>query len=191
MATEKTQEAAAPGAASYRQKSPDVEARQLIDDLRNHTAIAAWIESAGVEVLIPFAEPCLYVETTEGRERAGIGDWIVKFPAGTFRVLSPDKFTAAFEPVDEAGVAMIRAERLRQVAVEGYDAEQADGDLIRAAVAYAKAAVGATEEHTTAWWPWAVADFKPGPKPLDSLVKAGALIAAEIDRIVAEGSHRG
>ena len=87
------------------------------------------------------------------------------------------------------GVDLIRAERARQVAVEGYtpehDAHHGDGDLIRAAVAYATAAVGATEEHTTKWWPWDRPGFKPGPEPLDSLVKAGALIAAEIDRIMA------
>jgi hypothetical protein len=95
--------------------------------------------------------------------------------------------------VPVVGVAMIRAERLRQVAVEGYDEEHdahhGDGDLIRAAVAYAIAAVGAAEEHTVRWWPWDRASFKPGPEPLDSLVKAGALIAAELDRIIADVAY--
>lgn len=94
-------------------------------------------------------------------------------------------------PEAGAGVAMIRAKRLRQVAIEGYDACHGDGDLTRAAVAYATAAAGATGEHATGWWPWDRASFKPGPKPLDSLVKAGALIAAEIDRIIAEEGRRG
>lgn len=89
-----------PGPGRYRQKSADVEARQLLDDLRNHTGIAAWIEGCGGQVWIPFAEPCLYIETVQGREKAGIGDWIVRFPAGTFRVLTYDEFTAAFEPAD-------------------------------------------------------------------------------------------
>jgi hypothetical protein len=92
------------------------------------------------------------------------------------------------------GISLITAERLRQVAVKGYDAEHdaehANGELIHAAVAYATDAAGATEEHTSAWWPFVPAGFKPAPEPLDSLVKAGALIAAEIDRIVAEEARR-
>jgi hypothetical protein len=94
MTTETTQEAV----TRYRQKSADVEARQLIDDLRNHTAIAAWIESGGGQAGIPFAEPCLYVETVDGQKRADIGDWIVRFPDGTFQVVSPDEFEACFVP---------------------------------------------------------------------------------------------
>ena len=91
----------------------------------------------------------------------------------------------------EVGIALIRAERLRQIAVEGYtpehDAEHADSELAEAAAAYVLSAVG---------WPSSAADiwpfgdgFKPGA-PLDSLVKAGALIAAEIDRIVAQEAGR-
>lgn len=101
MATEKTQVTAAPGAAWYRQKGGEVEAWQLLDDLRNHTAIAAWVEAGGGHALIPFAEPCLYIETENGQEQADIGDWIVRFPAGTFRVISAEDFTAAFEPAGD------------------------------------------------------------------------------------------
>lgn len=94
MTTETTQEAA----SRYRQKGGDVEARQLIDDLRNHTAIAAWVVSTGGQAGTPFAEPCLYVETVDGQKRADLGDWIVRFPAGTFQVVPGDKFDAGFEP---------------------------------------------------------------------------------------------
>jgi len=93
-----------------------------------------------------------------------------------------------------AGAAMIEAERLRQVAVEGYDAEHdrahEPGTLAAAAAAYVLNATGDTDGP---WllWPFAPVGFKPGPKPLDSLVKAGALIAAEIDRIIAEEARRG
>jgi len=89
------------GPGRYHQKGSEVEARQLLDDLRNHTEIAAWVEAGGGHALIPFAEPCLYIETAEGQERAGIGDWIVRFPAGTFRAIPYDKFTAAFEALTE------------------------------------------------------------------------------------------
>lgn len=37
-------------------------------------------------------------------------------------------------------------------------------------------------------WPWAPEAWKPDPDPVRNLVKAGALIAAEIDRLQAEGA---
>lgn len=99
-------------------------------------------------------------------------------------------------PTTGPGAAMIRAERLRQVAVEGYDgehdAEHDDGQLSRASLAYVLSAAG----FRMLALPFD-GGFKPGPKPLDDLVKAGALalaeadrIAAEIDRIVAEEAKR-
>jgi hypothetical protein len=94
----------------------------------------------------------------------------------------------------EVGVALIRAERLRQVADEGYtpehDAEHIDGELARVAAAYALYGGGAGHVVRPGYWPWPDWKLKPG-EALDSLVKAGALIAAEIDRIVAEEARRG
>jgi hypothetical protein len=104
MTTETTQEAV----TRYRQKSAEVEARQLIDNLRNHTAIAAWVESAGGQAGTPFAEPCLYIETPDGQKRADIGDWVVRFPAGTFQVIPGDKFDEAFEPATADELARLR-----------------------------------------------------------------------------------
>lgn len=105
------------------------------------------------------------------------------------------------EQVDgvRAGIAMIAEERARQVAVEGYtpehDARHDGTQLARAAACYALHAAGVRQISIypvgSSWpWPWPAADFKPGSGPLDSLVKAGALIAAEIDRIVAEEAGR-
>ena len=100
---------------------------------------------------------------------------------------APEAITEAGR-VPEVGVAMIRAERLRQVAVEGYtpehDARHRPDELAMAGAAYALDSAGCPLAAVDAW-PFTSASFKPGPKPLDSLVKAGALIAAEIDRIVA------
>jgi hypothetical protein len=79
-----------------------VEAVQLINDLRNHTEVARWIEANGGHAEIPFAEPCLYVETPGGRKRAGIGDWIVKGVTGEFFPVEPDVFEATYEPAGDA-----------------------------------------------------------------------------------------
>lgn len=77
------------------------------------------------------------------------------------------------------------AERRRQVEVEGWtpehDDEHKDFELTLAAIVYAESAVG---YHPTCpdTWPWAESWFKPTTARRD-LVKAGALILAEIERI--------
>ena len=76
------------------------------------------------------------------------------------------------------GAALIAAERQRQINAEGYDPSHDDAhnddSLAIAAVAYALSAPD--------WWPWGTESFKPGDR-LRELAKAGALIAAEIDRL--------
>lgn len=94
----------------------------------------------------------------------------------------------------EDGATMIAAERRRQVKTEGWTAEHdddwEDGQLGRAAEAYRLAASGMLAGSTAkTWkvpphiWPWAHCWWKPSDDPIRNLVKAGALIAAEIDRL--------
>lgn len=89
-------------------------------------------------------------------------------------------------PASRAGVDLIAAERARQVSAEGWtadhDDEHDDGGLAFAAVSYALAAVEEDTQNAEVWWPWEDAYFKP-KTPIENLVRAGALIAAEIDRI--------
>lgn len=86
---------------------------------------------------------------------------------------------------------MIAAERARQVAAEGYtpehDASHPVGELARAGAAYALWAAGGGRTgpnpyDAMRWWP---PDWKFGydDDPVRALAKAGALIAAEIDRL--------
>lgn len=79
------------------------------------------------------------------------------------------------------GAALIARERERQVAVEGWttqhDDRHADCELVRAAQAYLDPTGGRED------WPWEAEWFKPSVDPIPNLVKAGALIAAEIDRL--------
>lgn len=84
---------------NFRKKPVEVQAVQLVDDLRNHTEIAAWIEANGGHCEIPFAEPCLYIQTPDGLAgmRADIGDWIVREATGEFLPYKPDVFDAAYE----------------------------------------------------------------------------------------------
>lgn len=85
----------------------------------------------------------------------------------------------------------VLAERRRQVEVEGYtpekDDEYADGMLANAATAYSTSAVMTMRGHTSFGapptpWPWLFKHWKP-TTPRRDLVKAAALILAEIERI--------
>ena len=76
------------------------------------------------------------------------------------------------------GIELIHLERSRQVACEGFspehDDEHTNRALIQAALCYIKGdATG---------WPWEPRWWKPKSR-VRNLVKAGALIAAEIDRL--------
>jgi hypothetical protein len=104
---------------------------------------------------------------------------------------NPDHYYAG------SGIGLIIAERRRQVAVEGYDSTHDDthtaGDLAEAAATYALPApfrfkysgqkmVPGTS--IPGMWPWPDG-WKPTPNDrIRELAKAGALIAAEIDRIL-------
>ena len=80
------------------------------------------------------------------------------------------------------------AERARQQSVEGYTPEHDDehgaGELAGAAACYALWGVmhWAARQGAKDFWPWSLDHWKPGDHR-DNLVKAGALILAEIERL--------
>lgn len=88
------------------------------------------------------------------------------------------------------GVDLIAAERQRQIDAEGWTPEHDDehgcGELAAAAACYATEAwMPLTESHRNPppGWPWEPEWWKPTGDAIGDLVKAGALIAAEIDRL--------
>jgi hypothetical protein len=86
------------------------------------------------------------------------------------------------------GVELIAAERQRQMEQEGWtpahDDTHDEGELRDAAIAYALTVDARTEAATIRdRWPWEPSWWKPSDDPLRNLAKAGALIAAEIDRL--------
>ena len=92
------------------------------------------------------------------------------------------------------GADLIAAERQRQIDVEKWDdSRYTTPDLALAAAAYAMPAdrrrmVG----EVPAGWPWETRFWKPTPDDrVRELVKAGALIAAEIDRVRARDAAGG
>ena len=91
------------------------------------------------------------------------------------------------------GIERIAAERKRQIEAEGWTPEHDDthskGELNAAAVAYATAnldrSMGGEDAAFSSFFPsnWLVSWWKPSADPIRNLEKAGALIAAEIDRL--------
>jgi len=90
------------------------------------------------------------------------------------------------------GAALIAAERQRQITVEGWtpehDDEHSDCELTAVAKCYLCANGCLHPERAPLneiFWPpkWSDEWWKPSPDPIRNLVKAGALIAAEIDRL--------
>jgi hypothetical protein len=96
------------------------------------------------------------------------------------------------------GTELIRLERLRQQQAKGYtperDARYTSEELSEAAGCYLWAAHAVERPHLyevqlpPPAWPWPPAAWTPEPDRVGNLVKAGALIAAELDRLhVREG----
>lgn len=97
-------------------------------------------------------------------------------------------------PPESIGAELIAKERQRQQHLEGWtpkhDDEHTSGELSGGAVSYAACAhsqllvggkgstYGPSDE-----WAWDSSWWKPSDDPVRNLVKAGALIAAEIDRL--------
>lgn len=95
------------------------------------------------------------------------------------------------------GAELIAAERLRQVEAEGWTPEHDHSHFVGTpllAAARGYLAVPGTVDRPSdpavspLGWPWAGRYWKPTPDDrVRELVKAGALIAAEIDRLQARG----
>jgi len=88
----------------------------------------------------------------------------------------------------KTGVELIAMERQRQIDVEGWDEyhddEHEKGELALAAACYATIHTGRRDNPEHPLWPWAKSWWKPTPDDrVKELAKAGALIAAEIDRL--------
>lgn len=112
-----------------------------------------------------------------------------------------------------SGAERIVAERQRQIDVKGFslehDATHSTVQFIAAALTYLtqadfqvryphvpydpQMALKILDEHgfPSSVWPWADEDWKASPDPVRNLEKAGALVAAAIDRIQSSSKESG
>ncbi len=89
------------------------------------------------------------------------------------------------------GLQLIENERKRQIEVEGFDSVRDSsykkGELVRAAVAYAIVSYYWGKAYWCWFWPtdWNITWWKPdNRRTINNLAKSGALIAAEMDRLL-------
>lgn len=90
------------------------------------------------------------------------------------------------------GAELIAIERQRQKEVEGYSVEDdlknnLSDDLVWAAEAYLRSSIDTSDKKAADLWPWGKETFKPKDAVRD-LARAGALIAAAIDVILAKSN---
>lgn len=112
-----------------------------------------------------------------------------------------EKYALNKELNTKSGIELIAEERRRQVEIEGWTSEHDDQhrecELAGAAISYASVAhsqalVGGSGESygPSDEWTWDIAQWKPSNDPVRNLTKAGALIAAEIDRLLRAESEK-
>ncbi|OES24474.1 hypothetical protein [Alteromonas macleodii] len=86
----------------------------------------------------------------------------------------------------KTGAQLISEERQRQIDDEGYtpssDDTYSQPELVDAAICYASRCSD-IDVDTVRDWPWNEEYWKPTDDKVKTLTKAGALIAAEIDRL--------
>lgn len=143
----------------------------------------------------------------EARESAGVGALQLQERADKVVIANatgnPDLFQEAvkdllaavrmFRPAPAAGDAQtsaardVLAERQRQINVEGWTPEHDDrhttGALATAAGCYAMFTLAYPPGDPVSFWPWSPSWWKPSDESRRNLVKAGALILAEIERL--------
>ncbi len=92
------------------------------------------------------------------------------------------------------GVVLISMERRRQILDErwhaAHDDQHEEGELAMAAASYAvnSSDPGGPDDRPPSTWPWELQWWKP-KTPIQDLIRAGALIAAEIDRRLRKGER--
>lgn len=101
-------------------------------------------------------------------------------------VVTGEKVAELQQRLQQSALADVMTERQRQIDAEGWtpqhDDEHTGGEIADAAACYARLGSGWSVWGVLRWWPWEKDWLKPS-EPRRSLVKAGALILAEIERL--------
>jgi hypothetical protein len=176
---------------------PEIELVFTLDEAFNTVARMVYGDPSPSELLEARADFCDFEE----RVRDGF-EWHAEFEIGGIRawkVCGPDELirTLTARSGDDAlgdAARDVLVERQRQMSVESWTPEHDDaylgGDLAGAAACYCLGALGLNYEAFENFWPWDEKWWKPTNHRRD-LVKAAALILAEIERLDRAASSAG
>lgn len=181
----------------YKKKPVIIEAIQLKGDSKTIKECLEFMgQSVNEDLTIErnkFEDYCLMVNekgmkisTLEGEMTASINDYIIKGVKGEFYPCKPDIFEQTYEQADNKnGVDLIRKERDRQIDIEGFDEKHDSKNLPNELAIAASCYCLPHDKREFMIWPFAYEMWKPTPEDrVKELTKAGALIAAEIDRLL-------
>lgn len=183
----------------YRKKPVVIEAFKWTGD-ENQTEDPQWIVDAikngTVHIYGSGHSLHMGLRTREGNIAAIPGDYVIRNEQGEIYPCKPDIFERTYEDAESVppqnGCCLIAVERAQQVIDKGWTPEHDDshqrGELVDAALSYIRAAVNVGHpamKNPPAEWPWDAESWNPSfSNRVLNLIKAGALIAAEIDRLL-------
>ena len=144
---------------------------------------------------------CRWCGAAPGENCVGLA---VDMAPGRLVTVAPGGAVHACRLEDSTGAQLIATERQRQITAEHMtpdrDTAHVRGELVEAAMSYLSAALfiiatgrddgdryfrGHPPHSSSFRWPWHQNDWKPSwTDPVRMLTKAGALVAAEIDRLL-------
>jgi len=100
-----TEAPAAPAVTRWRAKgAPEVEAVHWDGAVNTATTIISWMLETGGTARYHDGPSALSIDTVDGTRMAVPGDWIARYPAGTYRPFTEDEFAASYEPAGESDV---------------------------------------------------------------------------------------
>lgn len=172
----------------------------LLDDGEELPVTVQWLHEHEPKRHVSRVEP---VEGGTELESGLIGGYVVRYAGGYLSWSPADAFEGGYTPTAELehiGIERVGRERARQIAMEGYstqhDDEHTGGELIEAAVSFAVTALAESRGIDPEVARYALGilrgelgvlgqlcELKPA-SPIRNLEKAGALIVAELDRML-------
>ena len=172
-----------------------IDTHEFADELGDENEYAQYCaDSEAYITQLHNTAPAGYIEVLRGENEDGY--IIASVLPTTFSaqlILMADSEYAGPNSIDTGAFSEVYRERLRQLMMEGFSRDRDDhyqhGELARAATAYVSVAATAldkghqdTSKTLFSHWPWNREWWKP-TTPRRDLIKAGALILAEIERI--------
>lgn len=129
-------------AQKFRMKPVEIEAIQWLGG--NETSIKQWAAQCGASDKFRCDGSAMFIETTEGRMYASIGDWIIRGVIGEFYPCKPDVFAATYDQLTDR-------ERAEQIAVAQPGQKTSTSEMVAEAGAFLQTICHGSAV-SSGWW---------------------------------------